>query len=405
MALSVAISLENLPFMAVIVAALVLTWIARGTASGPMLRSFGLALAATATVLFVALVSPARYGVVSADAFSLPHWLAAVLGGAGCAALPAWRLSSPQHRIAATACVGVAAAGLVAALCPGVLASPFAQLDPVVRSVWLARVTEALPLTTAVRLHPQAATLIVLPLLVGLGGILLAAVRSEGLRRGAWLTIAGLTLVGLVGALWEVRVIASATPLALLGGVWAFNAVAGSAETAKPSLARAVGAFFVLFPFAPMAWALVPTPDESVSTSQATKNAEVCREAAHVTPLAGLAPGLIFAPIDSGSHLLVHTPLSVLGAPYHRNNHGNRTVIDGFSAEGVEAERIVKGTGARYLALCPGQVQAEALTARNPDGLAAQLLAGHIPSWLEKHDVPGTPYLVFDVKELRSTLP
>lgn len=398
-AVSLAISLENLPFIAVSIAALALSWIVTGPSQAPMLRAFGRVVAAAVTLLYLGTVPPWRYGLVSTDALSLPHLLAALAGGASLAILtflgPRWQTVSV--RVIATLAAGTAVIGLVAVLCPDVLASPYAQLDPVVLSVWLSRVTEALPLTAAVRLHPQAVTLIVAPLLAGLLASLVATGLERGPRRGAWVFVSAMTLVGFVGALWEVRVVSSASPLGLLGGIWCYVVMARTDADGKMPLVRALSAALVLFAFAPIAWAAVPVPDESATTTAATKGAESCREAKALAPLTALPPAIVFAPIDSGSHLLVSTQLSVIGAPYHRNNHGNRTVIDGFSADPAEAERIVKATGARYLALCPGQVQAEALTQRNPHGLAADLLAGRVPAWLHRIEIEGTPYKVFAV--------
>ena len=399
-AVSLAISLENLPFIAVIITALALSWAAQGEARGAMLRGFGIGLAVAVAVVFAATVAPWRYGIVTPDALSLPHLLACLMGGTALALLPSletWA-RTPVRRTIVAAAAGLLVAGFVVALCPGVLSSPYAQLDAVVRSVWLARVTEALPLTTAVRLHPQAATLIVAPLLVGLTGGIVASFVEQGVRRGVWIVVSTLTLVGLAGAMWEVRVVSSATPLGLLAGVWAYATLTRPVSGEKPALIDALRAALALLLFAPMAWVIVPTPEESPTTSKAAQDAEACRSPDHLTPLAALAPGTMFASIDSGSHLLVHTGLSVIGAPYHRNNHGNRAIIDGFSAEGDDAKRIVGATGARYVALCPGQVQAEALTKRNPNGLAAQILAGRAPAWLEKIELPGTPYLVFAVR-------
>lgn len=399
MAVSLAISLESAPFLAVMIGALALTWVGRGETHGFALGAFGVALAAGVALLYVAFIPPSRYGVVSTDALSLPHGLAAVLGGLAMAllTLPKLSLSTKQLRLAAGFAAGGFVAVVVVVLCPGILGSPYAQIDPVVRSVWLAHVTEAFPLTTTTRLHPQTATLIVAPLIAGLVTLCLAAARTRGLHRGAWLLVAALTTVGLAGSLWEVRVVSSTTPLALMGGVWAFT----RAVRERPDDSRwapALRACLLLLVFSPIAWAIVPTPDEMEETSRSTAAAQVCRQADHVTPLAQLGPGIVFAPIDSGSHLLVHTSLSVIGAPYHRNNAGNRVVIDGFSAEGAEAERIVRGTGASYVAICPGQVQAAALTARSPEGLAAKLLADDPPTWLEPVHLPATPYKVFAVR-------
>lgn len=399
MAVSLAISLENAPFLAVTLGALALTWTVRGETHGPALRAFGLALAASMALAYVTLIPPSSYGVVSTDAFSLPSLLAGVLGGLAMAllTLAALDLATKPRRLAATLAAGVLVSAVVVVLCPVVLSSPYAQIDPVVRAVWLAHVTEATPLMTAVSLHPQAATLIVAPLIAGLLALGLAAARSRGLFRGAWLLVAALTLVGLTGSLWEVRVVSSTTPLALLGGIWAFTS-ASKVRSEDPRWLPALRAGLLLLVFSPVAWVIVPVPDETAETAQSTKAAALCRQVDHVTPLAQLGSGIMFAPIDSGSHLLVHTSLSVLGAPYHRNNAANRVVIDGFSAEGTEAERIVKGTGARYVAICPGQVQAAALMARNPNGLAAKLIANDPPSWLEPVRLAGTPYHVFAIR-------
>ena len=399
-AVSMAISLENLPFIAVLVSALALGWIVRGPAQAGVLRAFGLGLAGSTALAFVATVAPWRYALVTADALSLPQGMAAVLGGMCLACLSTQQrfLSTAPRRAMAAALAGGCVVAAVLVFCPGALSSPYAQLDPVVRSVWLSRVTEALPLVTAVRLHPQAGPLIVAPLLAGLAALFAAMVRSAGPRCGVWAFVAAMTLAGLAGSMWEVRVVSSATPLALLGGVWAFVTVLQPRAGSRPALIHGLRACLALLLFSPMMWAVVPVPDESAATIRSTTEASACRTVENLAPLAALGSATIFAPIDSGSHLLVQTRLSVIGAPYHRNNHGNRTVIDGFSAEGSEAERIVRTSGASFVALCPGQVQSEALTDRNPQGLAAQLLAGSPPAWLSRVDLPGTSYLVYKVR-------
>jgi hypothetical protein len=126
--------------------------------------------------------------------------------------------------------------------------------------------------------------------------------------------------------------------------------------------------------------------------------AAACRTAAAYQPLARLAPGLVFAPMDAGAHLLAHTPHSVLAAPYHRNNRGNRLVIDAWLASPEAAEPLVRGSGARWLMICPGEVQLDVTARRAPGGLAAQLLAGHAPGWLRPVQVHGTRFRVFNLR-------
>ena len=398
-ALSLAISLENLPFLAALVGALALAWVAFGATSAAALRAFGLALALAAAVLFVATVPPARYAAVETDAFSLPHLLAAVLGGIGFVLLPsiAGAGTSAGRRAAALAGSGLVVAALVVALCPTVLMSPYAQIDPVVRSVWLSRVTEAQPLPLVLGLHPQAVTLILCPLLVGLLASGSAAAVERGQRRAGWLLLCVLMLSGLGGSFWEVRILSSVTPLAIPGGIWVFASLLALARATRWR-APLLPACASLALFSPMAWLIVPVPDEDVRVAQATLGAAQCREAANVLPLAALGRATIFAPIDSGSHLLAHTQMSVIGAPYHRNNAQNRETVDGFSADPVQAEAIVKATGSHFVALCPGQVQAGALRERKPEGLAAALLEDRTPSWLVPVPIEGTRYKVFAVR-------
>ena len=117
-----------------------------------------------------------------------------------------------------------------------------------------------------------------------------------------------------------------------------------------------------------------------------------------LTPLATLPRGLIFAPIDDGAHLLVATADSAVAAPYHRNQTGNRVVLDGLMATPEAAERLVRATGARYVAICPGEVEITTVAQVAPDGLGARLVRGDTPSWLVPVTPPGTAYRVFALR-------
>ena len=392
MAGSLAISLENLPFIAVTIAALALAWGFGGASYGRVLRLFGLSLGASALLAFAATVPPSRYFETAIDAYSLPHLLAVTLGGLTLAifptALPRMRLWA---RLVALIVGGAGVMAIVLLCCPAVLASPFANIDPFLHDIWLTHVSEAQPLTTVLHLHPQAATLILGPLLAGLAAILVAAIREQGARRGTWLFLGALVAAAVAGSVWEIRILGSGAPIALFGGVYAWTA-------AQHLGSRLPLRALILVPFAPMAWIVVPVPDEEPAVAQSTDAAALCREAETLTPLAALGKGIIFAPIDSGSHLLATTDLTVLAAPYHRNNVENRLVVEGFAAPPASAEEIVKASGARYVALCPGQVQGDVLRDRYPDGLAAALLNGRTPNWLASVDLPGTRYKVFAVR-------
>jgi hypothetical protein len=117
-----------------------------------------------------------------------------------------------------------------------------------------------------------------------------------------------------------------------------------------------------------------------------------------LAPLATLSPGLVVAPIDSGSHLLSETQHIVIAAPYHRNSAGNRLALEAFLASPERAEDIVRQSGAKYVMLCPQMHQVEALKERAPHGLAALIADGGHPNWLQPVPVQETPYRVFTLR-------
>ena len=225
-------------------------------------------------------------------------------------------------------------------------------------------------------------------------GAAVAAWRERGLPRACWLAILALIVVGFAGTCWEIRVACSTQPLAALGGAWVVaHAFAWAKRRTSP--AATLLAALATLPFGTLAWAFVPTGDGDVVAAAALVQGQACRTSAALAPLATLPAGLVFAPIDDGAHLLVATPHAVLAGPYHRNIRGNRTVIDAFMAPPAEAEAIVRRSGARYLAVCPGEVQIGTLAQAAPRGLAAALVAGDAPPWLIPVHLDGTPYRVF----------
>jgi hypothetical protein len=143
-----------------------------------------------------------------------------------------------------------------------------------------------------------------------------------------------------------------------------------------------------------MLYAIAIPPSEA-ATSDGTA---ACLTPKALAPLAALPPGLVVAPIDSGSHLLSDTPHSVIAAPYHRNSLGNRRVIEMLLASPDAAEQSVRASGAHYVMLCPSMHAVEGLKGRGPHGLAAMLADGNHPDWLEPVPLSDTPYRVFTLR-------
>lgn len=391
-ALSLAIGLENLPFIAVVLVIPPVAWAVAGEPRRSALLWFCGGLATTVPALFVATVSPSRYAITSVDAFSLMHLVAIAAGAAmlALAALLTPPAASALWRISNLAALGAVLGVALFLLFPEGLHGPFYGMDPLLHRFWLDEVQEVRPLFRLSREMPGTAATLMGPILAGMLLSTIACARARDLERARWFVLLVLQLIGLAGSIWGIRVASSLQPLALLGGAWAV----GLAFERAQRDGRVAGLWrpaALLTLCSSAAWALLPWP----APAEASLRADTCFAASAVTPLASLAPGVIFAPIDSGPFILAHTGLSVLAGPYHRDNAGNRTVIEGFLAPPEAARAIVHETGARYLAVCGGQTGLE--TAAAPEGLAAALRDGRVPGWLEPLQLGPTPFQVFAV--------
>jgi hypothetical protein len=89
-----------------------------------------------------------------------------------------------------------------------------------------------------------------------------------------------------------------------------------------------------------------------------------------------------------GAPILLNTAHRVLGGPYHRNIAGNLTALAAFLGVDAAAEAAVRRSGATLVAFCPGNDESRALAGFAPDGLAAALLSGKVPAWLEPVAAP-----------------
>jgi hypothetical protein len=393
-ALSLAISLENLPFILVVAAAWPLSFALRGAPARDALAWFALGLAASLIVLFFATVTPSHLFDQTCDAYSIAH-LAGALGGCG-ALLLLWfvapRLASVGSRLLAVALVCPLPVVAVVFAAPRCLGDPFVGLDPLVRDIWLHNVAEVEPLTSFVHTHPSSAITLGLPCLFAIAAALVGAVRGSSVTRARFALLACLLAVCLATTLWGIRVFSSGLPLIAIVGASVVVAVTDGLWTTLAS--RLAVAALASLPFAPLAYALALPPDPPQPLGGDSLS---CLTPAALAPLAGLPPGLVLAPIDAGAHLLAFTPHSVIGGPYHRNNHGNRLVFDALLAAPQDARRIVETSGATYVAICPDQVQARIIAQRAPQGFAADLLAGRIPAWLERIPLD-TPQQVYRIR-------
>jgi hypothetical protein len=250
-----------------------------------------------------------------------------------------------------------------------------------------------MPLARIVATRPELLPVIVLPVVLGFFAALCAIWQTGEVARTRWIIVAALLGVGLVTALWQIRVFSSAAPLAALPAAYAVLTLADWLARGAHSIARGLLTAGLCLPFSSIAYAIALPHDD-----RANAGTLACLSPKALAPIATLPSGLVLAPIDSGSHILSDTPHSVIAAPYHRNSAGNRLGLEAFLASPDAAEKIVRESNARYLMLCPIMHQVEALKERAPHGLAALLADGGYPNWLQPVPLTGTPYRVFTLR-------
>ena len=388
-ALTLAINLQNLPFVLVTIAAFGFGWLMRGAAFDRALRSFALASMAGTGAVFLLQLPPDRTLAPTCDAFGAPHLLAFWMAGAGLVILVAASrlLRTPVRRATAAALLGAIVVFTLQRAYPGCLGDPYAGVDPLLRTRWLDEVGEAMPLSSLLRRDPVGTLPIVAALALGFVGVAAAAWHTRGERRVAWLVVVGFAAAATAGAAWEFRVAASAEPFAALGVAWALCRWFDPGRPRKPlaallcviaGLALTQAGWAAAMP--PLARAFDARPNSVAAASRV--DAAACFAPAAYADLAALPPGLVLSTIDPGSQILAYTLHAVLAAPYHRNAYGNRLSILAFDAEPDAAKPMILAAGVTAVAICLTSPEVLDDVRRAPDGLAARLAAGDVPAWL-----------------------
>lgn len=380
-ALSLAISIENLPFLVLLAGLVVGFWIGRGAPMRKALASFGIGFGFALPITFFATIGRAHWTDEACDAYSLAYLIPGLCGAGTMLAIAAVspRLQGLLPRIIAASLAGVVVIAVAAFTKPICFYDPYTGIDPLVREIWLKNVEEAMPLSRFFAREPFTAAIFILPVVLGLTGAIAAAFKEEGLARWRWSIIAATSAVALALSCWMIRVIGFASPMALLGAAWCLVRLRTALSATKWREAAMLVLALVL-PFSPIGWALVLPADAAAEKDKARAS---CLASEAFAPLASLPPGLVLAPIDAGSHMLALTPHSVLAAPYHRDNHGNRAALDAFLSEPNAAYQILSANHVTYVMTCSGLKETAALAKRAPHGLAAALIAGTPQAWLK----------------------
>ncbi len=379
-ALSIAIGLEALPIVATGAALFGAAWIVQGQSARRIVGTFGASFAIGAPAFFALTIPPSRWTTSACDALSPPWvWLAA---GGGLALFGLALLPQPT-RILSRGVAAFAAAGAVVCIFalgwPHCLAGPYADVDPLVRALWLDHVGEANSVFSVALGNPALFLYFLVFPLLGTLALGLAALR-EGRSEPPLLILFAFSAMALGVALTAMRATPFAANFALFGWLYLFDRLLRASPDAsmpRVGLLRAGLAVAVVIGALPFLWTVLgETAKPSAAVASEPAN---CGARADMAALAAAPPGLVLAPIRLGPRILVATGDEVLGAPYHRNNEGNRASLDMLLAAPGEAHRMVGERGVRYVAFCVGDPDLPHLEAYRAGSLLDGLVAGKIP--------------------------
>jgi hypothetical protein len=395
----ITISLEGLPIAAALCGIAALAW-AFDPARRASLIAMVWSLFGAALLLQLATRGPG-YVAPLCDALT-PDWIASL----GIAALGTTIASLTGRaplpvRIGALAAAGAAAIGWLLFKAPECVAGPFAQLDPLTKSLWYENVSEGLPVW---RQYPGWAIMTIGLPIVGIVGAVLALGRSTREARARWiLYLAALIPATLIAAL-VMRAGATANAVAVPGAVWALNAMLVRARAIPSVLPRTAATAVALLIASPglAAVALLGLPQSqamrAATEHHAVQRRPACTDGTQARAVDQLPPALLFAPIDIAPDILVATHQRAIASGHHRNMAAMHDVLAAFTGTPEEAHKLIVARGAQYVVVCPGLNEPELYREAAPNGFWARLERGEQFQWLEPVAVQGSPVLVWKLR-------
>ncbi len=379
--LSLAIGIEMLPAIAATGVAVFGLFVWRGAPVARPVGAFGATLALSSLLLATALLPFSSLNAQVCDAFGGPVLLLTIGGGLGLMLMIAVDHYYPTWRIRAVggAALGIGLGGAFLSLFSGCVASPFAHLDPIVITLWVDNVAEAVSLPRMLELFPEKIPGYYGLPVVTIGFAAVALTRSPPPRRFRW-AVAIAALAALTGfSFLQVRGAAAASMLA--APVFAASLVVLWPKFAfgRNLLLMSVAAS----PFVLAALGLSAKPlTDAIFKPQPAGDPSPCRSMSDIASLKQLPKGRVMAPVDLGPAILAETTHEVFAGPYHRNNDGIAALIKLMLAPSPTARRMLRDRHVDYVVTCAAAPDANIIRLA-PDGLESQLARGQAPDFLE----------------------
>ncbi|MGE0285932.1 MAG: hypothetical protein AB7I42_07035 [Bradyrhizobium sp.] len=396
--LSLAIGIEMLPAIAAIGVAVFGLFVWRGAAVARQVGAFGAGLAASSLLLAPALMSLSSLSAPVCDAFGGPVLLLTVGGGISLmlmVGIDRYR-STLGMRVISGVTLAIALIGSFLASFSGCIASPFGHLDPIVISLWVNNIGEAISFARMLQLFPEKIGAYYIFPIMTLGLAVMALVRSDPAERFRWI-VALAALAALVGfGFWQIRGLAAAS----IVGAPVFAASLGFLWPRFASGARLLLVSVAASPFSLDVVGLSAKPMlDAIFRSEAVGDLSPCRSLSDIVSLKRLPTGRVMAPLDLGPAILAETGHDVFAGPYHRNNDGNAALIRLMLATPSEAKQILSDRRVDYVVTCSAAPDRN-IVKLSPEGLEARLGRSETPDFLEPIDLgPGTKISAWRVRK------
>jgi hypothetical protein len=389
-ALSLAIGLEMLIYLALAGVAMVLFWVADRD-ERERLGSYAIALGGGTAVMFLAFTSYDNRLPVC-DALS-PVWLSDALLGSGLMLALAW--VSPRdwkRRLVLALATGAVLAGFHALSWPHCL-HRLEGVSPEVDKLWLSHVREARPVY---RHGWRIATLILaLPVTGAIGWGLLIWMRRkdpEVFRRVVGAAVPALAATVLL--FWQTRTGPASQLMATVGAAAVTWFLLPRVWNAKWPPVRVLGAtaVFVIGAGAAVPSVLNYVPEPATTPEQAAvgKANRLCNSLWGMHDVALQPRGRVFTFVDFGPRLITVTHHDSVTGPYHRNGEQIADVMKAFRGSADQAHAIVKKYRSDYLLTCPNSSTMTIFMSEAPKGFYGQLQQGRVPTWLKPVALPPT---------------
>ncbi len=398
-ALSLAIGLEMIIYLALAGAAMVLFWVADVTEAG-RLRAYAVSMSGGVSLCFLVFASYDNRGAVC-DALSPVYVSDALLG---CALMYGLAWLSPadwKRRLALAIVAGAAIGGFHASVWPQCLQQP-EHISPEAQRLWMSYVKEARPVY---RHGWRIASLIgALPITGAIGWAVLAWTRRRDpdlLRR-----IIGIAVPSVAASLlllWQTRTGPAAQMMAALGAaalVWIlwplfWRSKYPVVKVAGAVLVVVVGAGAVV----PMVINLIPEKKATTYEADIGRANNLCASLWGLHPIALQPKGLVFTFVDLGPRLITLTHHDAIAGPYHRNYPQIVDIMHAFRGSADQAHQIIVDKyHSNYVLTCPNSSTTTIFMSEVPKGFYGQLAHGQVPKWLQPVPLPkDSPYRMWRV--------